>query len=345
VIKPSRPRIRWRVILFTVVAVLLLLAAGVHFVMLSMPGKSHRGPLPPLTKEQAALRDALSADLRVLSVDIGARDLQHDYARLREAADFVEASLLAADLRVERQTWSVRGREVSNVIGEIAGTGDGIVVVGGHYDAVPVCPGANDNGTGVVATLALARAFAGTAPERTLRFVGFVNEEPPYFQTSDMGSLVYAKACAERGDDVVAMLSLETIGCYSDEKGSQRYPFPIGLLYPSTGDFVAFVANLGSRSLVRRAIGTFRAHAAFPSEGAAAPSWVTGVGWSDHWSFWKAGYPAVMVTDTALFRYDAYHTPADTIDRIDFDRLARVVDGLLHVVADLAGLPPAPEGR
>jgi hypothetical protein len=133
------------------------------------------------------------------------------------------------------------------------------------------------------------------------------------------------------------MLSLETLGYYSDREGSQRYPFPFGLLYPSRADFVGFVSNIGSRSLLRRCVGSFRRTTAFPSEGLAAPAWIPGVSWSDHSSFWEQGYPAIMVTDTALYRYPAYHTAADTPDRVDFDRLARVVAGLARVVVDLAG--------
>jgi len=109
------------------------------------------------------------------------------------------------------------------------------------------------------------------------------------------------------------------------------------MIYPSTGDFIGFVGNLSSRGLVRRAIGVFREHAQFPSEGAALPSWVPGVGWSDHWAFWQEGYPAIMVTDTAPFRYTHYHTGGDTIDKVDFRRFARVVSGLEPVIRELAG--------
>jgi Zn-dependent M28 family amino/carboxypeptidase len=306
--------------------------------MFTMPGTSHQGPLPDLTPDQASLRDDLGADLVRLAVDIGERNVQRHDA-LAEAASFGAAELEAAGCDVERQSYRVGPVEVENVIGEVAGgaAADEVVVVGAHYDTVLRCPGANDNGTGVVATLALARALAGSRPRRTLRFVLFVNEEPPYFRTEAMGSRVYARRCRDRGEDVRAMLSLETIGYYSDVKGSQRYPFPVGLFYPSAANFVAFVGNLKSRRLVRRSVGAFRRRAAFPSVGAALPGWITGVGWSDQWAFWKSGYPALMVTDTALYRYGAYHTPHDTIEKVDMASLARVVDGLQAVVADLAG--------
>ena len=138
----------------------------------------------------------------------------------------------------------------------------------------------------------------------------------------------------------MAMLSLETIGYYVDEPGSQRYPPPFSFFYPNKGNFIGFVGNLGSRALVHEAIGSFRRHAAFPSEGLAAPGWIAGVDWSDHRSFWEAGYAAIMVTDTAVYRYPYYHTSQDTPDKIDYPRTARVVGGLIEVVMDLASTSP-----
>jgi len=152
-----------------------------------------------------------------------------------------------------------------------------------------------------------------------------------------MGSRHYATAARARNDQIVAMLSIESIGYYDTEKGSQRYPFPLNLAYPDAGDFIGFVSNLRSRSLLHRAIGAFRADATLPTQGAAAPAWVPGVWWSDHWSFWREGYPAIMITDTAPYRNPFYHTPQDTPDKLDYARMARVVHGLTHVVRELAG--------
>jgi Zn-dependent M28 family amino/carboxypeptidase len=187
----------------------------------------------------------------------------------------------------------------------------------------------------VAALLALARMLKDGAPARTLRFVAFANEEPPHFKQPSMGSLHYAESCKQHGDDVVAMLSLETMGYYRDEPGTQKYPAPLSSFYPDTGNFIGFVGDLSSRALVNRVVDSFRRHASFPSEGAALPGSIPGVGWSDHWSFWQHGYPAVMVTDTAPFRYPHYHEPSDTPDHIDFARLAQVVRGLEKVIAEL----------
>ena len=325
-------------VLFLVIAAFLLWA---YLTMIRMPGKSYSGLLMPLTGAQAALRDALRRDVEMLASEIGPRGVVRPI-ELAASADFIERSLQQAGYDVQRQCFDVHGVTCCNLVAQISGSSraDQIIVIGGHYDSVLVdgifCPGANDNASGVAATLALASAFGGRQTTRTLRFVFFVNEEPPYFQQSEMGSWVYAKRCRERDENIVAMLSLETIGCYSDERGSQKYPFPLGLLYPSTGNFITFVGNVGSRKLVRESIGSFRRHAKFPSEGGAFPGSMPGVGWSDHWAFWQEGYPAIMVTDTAPYRYPHYHQASDTPDKLDYDRMARVVEGLEQVVVDLA---------
>jgi Zn-dependent M28 family amino/carboxypeptidase len=234
----------------------------------------------------------------------------------------------------------VDGKPVDNLEVELRGVTapEEIVVVGAHYDSVFRCPGANDNGSGTAGLLALARALAASKPVRTLRLVAFVNEEPPQFRTADMGSRVYANRCRSRKENIVAMLSLETIGYYTDAPNTQNYPPPLSAVYPSQGDFIAFVGNVGSRSLVRRCVLVFREQAAFPSQGAALPSGLQGVGWSDHESFWEAGYDGVMVTDTAPFRYPHYHAGEDTPDKLDYDRCARAVAGVAEVVRDLTGI-------
>lgn len=307
--------------------------------MISMPGKSYRGELPPLTETERVLRDRLMRDVeQIAGEEIG----EHNYLfydKLVAVSQFLETSLAAAGYQVNRQSYEIDGKVYDNLEVEIRGTEkpDEIVVIGAHYDSVVGAPGANDNGTGAAAVLALARAFAGKQTARTLRFVEFVNEEPPFFWTEQMGSFVYAKGCRDRGENIVAMLSLETIGYYSDKPGSQKYP--LGLLnafYPITGNFISFIGNMKSGKLLKQAIASFRTHTQFPSEGAAMPSAVPGAGWSDHWAFWQFNYPALMITDTAPFRYPFYHTMEDTPDKIDRDRFARVVAGIERVVAELA---------
>jgi Zn-dependent M28 family amino/carboxypeptidase len=250
-------------------------------------------------------------------------------------------NLRQAGYTAVEERYSAGGQEVSNIEASLIGSdpANGTIVVGAHYDSVAETVGANDNASGVAATMELARLLQGSKLRRTVRFVFFVNEEPPYFQTNDMGSLVYARQLRHANVPVSAMISLETIGFYSDVSGTQKYPPVLGLFYPSRGDFIGFVGNQESRDLVRRSIRKFRESTSFPSEGVAAPADWPGIGWSDHWSFWQEQYPAIMITDTAVFRYPHYHTQLDTYDKIDFQRMARVVEGVGRVVESVASEP------
>jgi Predicted aminopeptidases len=303
-----------------------------------MPGSPYSGPFKPLSTAEVEIRENLKRHVWALAGKIGERNLWC-YQELKASADYIEATLAGQGYRVAKQEYKVEGMAVNNLETEVRGISqpEQIVIVGAHYDSVYGCPGANDNATGIAAVLEIARLLKQHKPGRTLRFVAFVNEEPPFFMTGEMGSVIYARRSKQRGEQIAAMLSLETIGYYSDAAGSQHYPAPLSLFYPDTANFIGFVGNISSRELVRRAIKTFRATTEFPSEGGALPGWIPGVGWSDHWSFWQEGYEAIMITDTALFRYQHYHTSDDTPDKIDFDRMARVVAGLVHVVADLTG--------
>jgi hypothetical protein len=302
--------------------------------------RSYRGPLPPLSEAEVELAAELRRYVERLAGQVGERNLIH-YKKLVEAADWLEATLTGFGYQVRRQTYDVQGRPCHNLDVELEGSGDRaaeIVIVGAHYDSVAGSPGANDNGSGVAALLSMARRYAGRPTARTLRLVLFANEEPPYFQTGTMGSRVYARDSRRRGENIVAVISLETMGYYSDAKNSQKYPPLLRFAYPSTGNFIGFVGNVESRPLVDQVVSLFRRRARFPSEKAALPSGIPGVGWSDHWAFWQEGYPGLMVTDTAPFRYPDYHTAQDTPDKVDYDRLARVVAPLSDVIAEFAGM-------
>jgi peptidase M28-like protein len=318
---------------------LLLAAFGVPLavlgaLMIRMPGRSFSGTLPPSSADERQLARRLEAHVRALADEIGERSMTRP-GSLEAAARYLERQLRELGYEVEAQ--EVQGPAARNLAAEIPGGAKAgeIVVVGAHYDSVFGSPGANDNASGSAAVLELARLFRGRSFGRTLRFVLFVNEEPPYFLGEAMGSRSYAARSKARGENVTAMLSLETIGYYSDAEGSQKYPAPFSLFYPSRGDFIGFVGNLRSASLVRRCVGAFRKTTSFPSEGLAAPEFIPGIAWSDHSSFWEQGYPALMVTDTAPFRYPDYHTATDAPDKLRYDRTARVVRGLASVIEDL----------
>ena len=307
-------------------------------VMIRMPGQNYNRPVPPLTAEEKPLREQLIAHVRKLGGEIGERNLAH-FPRLEAAAQYIEDQL--SGWKVRRDSYELQGKTCHNIEAERPGTLSEIVLIGAHYDSVPGSPGANDNGSGVAALLALAHRLKNQPNEKTLRFVAFVNEEPGFFQTRAMGSYVYAGRCRERAERIVAMISLETIGYFSDQPGSQSYPAPgLSLIYPRTGNFIGFVANLKSRALLRAALDEFRRQAQIRSEGAAMPEFIPGVSWSDQWSFWQHGYPGIMVTDTAPFRYPYYHTAQDTPDKLDYDSMTKVVLGMESVIRRLVSNTP-----
>lgn len=310
--------------------------------MTKVPGKSFTGQLPPLTAAELLMRSELERDVEKLAGQIGQRNIWH-YKSLAAAADFIESSLDKTCYRISRQNFLAQNKTCCNIEAVLTGTKypEQVVIIGAHYDSVFGCPGANDNGSAVAATLALARCFADKKPARTLRFVLFAHEEPPFFQTDEMGSLIYARNCRAKGDHIIAMLCLECIGYYTDEPNSQKYPFPFNFVYPSTGNFIGFVSNFASRKLLHTVVASFRDKCQFPSEAGAVPEIVPGIAWSDQWSFWQQGYPAIMITDTAPFRYPYYHEPEDTPDKISYDGLTRVVSGIKHVIADLTEPAPA----
>jgi hypothetical protein len=308
------------------------------FYFTRMPGQSFKGPLPPLAAKEAELREELREHVIMLCSTIGERNYIF-FKQLEATADYIERLFLKYGFAVERQPYAARDRTFHNIIAEKLGAADPekIIIIGAHYDSFIGTPGADDNGSGIAALLALARLFSQKILPYTIRFVAFVNEEPPFFWTKDMGSHVYAERCRQRNEQIAAMISLECLGYYADADNTQHYLFPLGLFYPSQGDFIAFVANLSSFNLVRDFTEAFRREAHFPSEGGAFPWFIPGVFWSDHWPFWKMGYPGLMVTDTAFFRNRNYHTEEDRPETLDFERMARVVAGLEKVIPGLAG--------
>lgn len=304
--------------------------------MIRMPGRTAEPPLPALSERESEARERLRRDVAELASAIGERHTGKPEA-LEKAAELVEEQLRAAGHSPKRQVYSADGQDCSNIEVTIAGRDEAALVVGAHYDSARGSPGANDNATGVAVLLELARSLRGASPEHPVTLVFFVNEEPPFFATSKMGSRVWAEEAHRRGRKVLGMLSLETMGFYSDEPESQKYPFPMGAFYPDRGHFLGFVGSVDSGDLVRASVGAFREVATLPSEGAALPEHTPGVDWSDHRSFWKYGWPALMVTDTAPFRYPHYHTRRDVPEQVDHDALARAAVGIEHVVRTLAG--------
>lgn len=298
---------------------------------------AYQAQLKPLTPAEQQIQKGLATHINKLAANIGERNIAH-YNSLQAAAGYIETTLRGLGYKVKTYEYSVGDKKVKNIEAQITGIKVSAenVIVGAHYDSAPGTPGANDNGSGTAAVLELARLLKNSKPNRTIRFVLFANEEPPYFQTPRMGSLVYAQQLRHQHLNVTAMLSLETIAYYSDAKASQHYPVGVGASYPDVGNFIGFVGDTDSAPLVRRAVELFKRASSFPIQELAAPAAIPGIGFSDQWSFWQNGYRAIMVTDTAPFRYPHYHSPSDTPDKVDLNKTARVVAGVKQVILGLA---------
>ena len=340
----------------------------------------------PLPQGPQDLQVQLTASIRALSVDIGERHMWKP-ANLERAALWIEEQFQSSGLCVRRQEYRAggdrydcRSASVRNLVVEVPGTtrSNEILVIGAHYDSrvampkwnaqsqplseVKGTPGADDNASGVAALLVLARHFATHPQERTLRFVAFVNEEPPFFTKPAMGSYVYARECRENGDDIKGMLSLECLGRWSRRpaepcdhpdagdpvkvtcppKRNWFYSLfaPVFAL-PKQPDYVAFLSNWGSAGFAVKAARIYQSKNSIAAHAAVVPVdfLCDRLSWSDDWAFWQFGYPACSVTDTAYLRNEDYHELGDTLERLDIPQMAAVVRGLVPALENLSNGP------
>jgi Zn-dependent M28 family amino/carboxypeptidase len=279
----------------------------------------------------------LRTHVATLAGQIGERHVFRPPA-LAAAADYIAETWKAQGYRPERELVAASETTSANIVVNLPGRGhsDAILLIGAHYGTVRGSPGADDNASGVAGLLELSRAFAALEPALTVRFVAFTNEEAPFFLSGQQGSAVHAKAARARGERIALMVSLEMLGFYDDRPGSQHYPPMFRWFYPDRGNFLGFVGDLRSRQIMRRAASAFRVTSDFPLETCATFRWIPGISWSDHGPFWRQGYRAFMVTDTAFHRNPWYHTGRDTPETLDYPRFAAAVDGLAACFAALA---------
>lgn len=239
---------------------------------------------------------------------------------------------------MQEQTFKIQEAEYSNITCSFGPNAAPRVVIGAHYDVMgDLNPGADDNASGVAGLLELSRLIGLTAPRlaHRLDLVAFTLEEPPYFHTEEMGSYVYARQLYEERVPLRLMITVEMIGYFSDRPGSQSYPLGmLGWFYPDTANFIGVVGLATERSVVARVKALMTVSPDLPVYSINAPAFVPGVDFSDQWSFWQFGFPAVMVTDTAFLRNPNYHRPTDTPGTLDYRRMARTVDGLYRVAVD-----------
>jgi hypothetical protein len=278
----------------------------------------------------------LEAHVRKLSIELTPRDAGH-IENLDRVAAYIKDEFSRTKAFVGEQVYRVQGQSYRNVIAHFGPETEERIIVGAHYDTAGPLPGADDNASGVAALLELARLLDGQQLPLRVELVAFSLEEPPYFRTTGMGSSVHAVSLSKQNVRVRAMFSLEMLGCFSDTPNSQH--FPIGLLsafYPSTGNYIAVVGRISDGLLVRRTKAAMRNAAPLPVYSINAPQFVPGIDFSDQLNYWHAGYGAVMITDTAFYRNRNYHTAQDTAEKLDYKRMAMVVEGVYAAVMDLA---------
>lgn len=288
------------------------------------------------------LEARLRMHVQYLAAELGERNSIR-YANLERARLYIEQALVEAGYPVQHDAYAVSGRTYRNVVVERQGgkRASEVFIVGAHYDTAPGTPGADDNASGVAVLLELAQSLRDFAPVPTIRLVAFALEEPPFYRSPLMGSRVHARRCRKRAERVVGMMSLEMVGYFSDLPGSQQFPLPfMRRFYPDRGNFIALAGNFRSRGLVRRMAAGLSAAGALPVEHAAFPL-LPGASLSDNWSFWKEGYPALMITDTSFFRNPHYHLPSDVPETLDYARMAALVSALDRAIRAGLGLGKA----
>lgn len=320
-----KPTLKKRVIIY---GTLISAIIGGLYAMTYMPGQSYQGIQPHPTSNQIQLAQHYKEQLN--SFATMPHNSQHLTA-LKNTEDYIYSQIQVAgykDIVIQKYLdIDSKNFEVTlNPTGQHTGT----VVIGAHYDSAHDSPGADDNGSSVVILLELAKRFQEkyNSHHTRLKIVFFANEEPPFFGLGTMGSQLYAKKLHEAKETVIAMYAFDALGFYSDKKGTQHYPYMFAPFYSSVGNFVGFVGNLESRKLVVDSLTAFRQEAKFPSEGISTFAKIPGIDFSDHRSFYEYNWPALMVTDTAYNRNLSYHTPNDTIDKLDLIKMAQLTDEL-----------------
>ena len=294
----------------------------------------------PQELEKKILMDDIEKNLRrhvlVLSKDIGERNFIQ-YQNLEQAADYIKKEFLNYGYDVREQKYSLDGKIFRNIIAikESKTKPDEILIICAHYDSAIGSFGADDNASGVSGLLEIARLLQDENLNKTVKFIAFTNEEPPFFMTRNMGSFRYTQEAKEKKENILGVLCLESIGYYSTKKGSQNYPLGFRFFYPDKGNFIGVVGNFNSRNFLEEIVKRFKKNSNFPIEFLVAPvSLVPAISFSDHWSFWKFGYRAIMITDTAFYRSPYYHTPLDTYEKLDYTSMREVVVGLYKAIKD-----------
>lgn len=328
----NRNRRRWRKGL--VIANLILWGlVAVVFLLITQPMPAPMLDDPPEMKVSA---ERLQTHVKMLAETFSPRDYTHT-ENLDRTAEYIKQELAQTPGAISEQPYKANGKSYCNVLALFGPATAERIVIGAHYDVCQPYPGADDNASGVAGLIELAHLLGNTELPLQVELVAYTLEEPPFFRSEAMGSAVHANALKKQNIQVRAMFSLEMIGYFSDEPDSQQFPNPIlKLFYPSRGNFIAVVGNFGQMGLVRKVKRAMRSTALLPVHSINAPGWLPGIDFSDHLNYWRVGYPAVMITDTSFYRNQNYHTAQDTAEKLDYNRMAKVVESIYAAILALA---------
>lgn len=305
----------------------------------------------PMVKVQVTEPPAVSAKrlethVRYLSETLYPRSFDHE-KNINAAADYIKKELEDAGITVTEQPYEVDGVTYRNLSAHFGPKDGPILIVGAHYDSHGIAgtdfqpdthtPGADDNASGTAGLIELALLLQKNPPKHPVELVAYTLEEPPFFRTHLMGSAVHARSVKDSGKPIKFMISLEMIGYFSDQANSQQYPAKIlHSLYPDTGNFIAIIGRFADKKQTREVKSLLAGATSLPVYSMNAPaSLVPGLDFSDHMNYWNENINAVMITDTAFFRNTNYHKAGDTADTLDYQRMAKVVQGVYAVVQNV----------
>lgn len=309
---------------------ILLIVVGLFVTLIAMTTQPLVGHVD--MKVPAVSPERLQAHVRMLSETLHPRSVG-ELDNLEAAASYIHAEFMAAGATVADQWFEDRGEKYRNVIARFGPADGPLLVIGAHYDSFETTPGADDNASGIAGLIELAGLLARHPPRQAVELVAYTTEEPPHFRASSMGSAHHAASLRAAGRDVSLMLALEMIGWFSDAEGSQAYPLPgMNLLYPDKGDFIAIIGRFGDWRDTRKVKAAMRGAGDLPVYSMNAFPVIPGVDFSDHLNYWAESYPALMITDTAFYRNPHYHMAEDTYDKLDYGRMAKVVEAVFATV-------------
>ena len=316
-----------------IIVLLFLMMLCLVWIVLARPAMVHQAD--SLTDAPRVNEELLYQHVKVLSVDYLPRDYAH-LENLNAAAEYIKQQFESMGLEVAEQKYTVNNQEYKNLITSLGPQDGPKLIIGAHYDVAGPNPGADDNASGVAGLIELVRLLKNESLKKNITLVAYTLEEPPFYATNSMGSYIHAKSEREQGSNIELMISLEMIGYFSEEKGSQRFPLKLlKLFYPGKGNFIAVVDRLSS-GWARDVKTGMAKHMSIPVYSINAPLIIPGIDFSDHRNYWAHGYDAVMLTDTSFYRNTAYHTDGDTLDRLDYMKMAEVVQGVFAYVKELS---------